>query len=140
MMDWLGALPVMLAEFVAATVLIVGLAFSTSFLLMMTITLVLGFVVQGAQGALIAVSASFYPTAIRSTGVGWAFGVGRIGSIVGPVLGGLLLTMRWGPREIILAGAIPSLCAVAATLVSMWRQNNSISRQKENQAIEEQPV
>jgi MFS transporter, AAHS family, 4-hydroxybenzoate transporter len=140
MMDWWGALPVMLAEFVASTVLIVGLAFSTSFVLMMAITLVLGFVVQGAQGALIAVSASFYPTAIRSTGVGWAFGVGRIGSIVGPVLGGLLLTMRWGPREIILAGSIPSLCAVAATLVSIWRQNNSIPRQKENQTIEEQPV
>jgi AAHS family 4-hydroxybenzoate transporter-like MFS transporter len=140
MMNWWGALPVLLAEFVATALLIVALASFSSFALMMAITLVLGFVVEGAQGALIAVSASFYPTAIRSTGVGWAFGVGRIGSIVGPMLGGLLLTMRWGPREIIKAGAIPALCAVVAILVSMWRLNNFAPTQKENQTVEEQPV
>jgi len=140
MMDRWGMFAVMLAEFVVSTLLIVSLAFSTSLLLTMTITLVLGFVVQGAQGGLAAVAANFYPTAIRSTGVGWALGVGRIGSIVGPMLGGLMLTMRWGPREIFLAGSIPALCAAAATLLSMRRQRNFPANQKETEVIEEQAV
>jgi AAHS family 4-hydroxybenzoate transporter-like MFS transporter len=35
--------------------------------------------------------ANFYDTALRSTGVGWAIGIGRIGSIVGPAMGGILI-------------------------------------------------
>ena len=50
-----------------------------------------GLGIIGGQNACHALTAAFYPTAIRSTGVGWALGIGRIGSIVGPVLGGLLL-------------------------------------------------
>ena len=64
----------MLAEFAVSALLIASLAYSNSFPLTMLITLVLGFVVQGAQGALGALAATFYPTAIRSTGVGWALG------------------------------------------------------------------
>lgn len=45
----------------------------------------------GAQMCTVVYCASFYETALRSTGVGWAIGIGRVGSIVGPVLGGLLL-------------------------------------------------
>lgn len=45
----------------------------------------------GAQMCTVVYCASFYETALRSTGVGWAIGIGRIGSIVGPALGGLLL-------------------------------------------------
>jgi AAHS family 4-hydroxybenzoate transporter-like MFS transporter len=45
----------------------------------------------GAQMCTVVYCASFYDTALRSTGVGWALGIGRIGSVVGPVVGGLLL-------------------------------------------------
>jgi AAHS family 4-hydroxybenzoate transporter-like MFS transporter len=45
----------------------------------------------GAQMCTIALCASFYETSLRATGVGWAIGIGRIGSIVGPVLGGVLI-------------------------------------------------
>ena len=140
MTDRWGAFAVLLAEFAASTLLIVSLAFSQTFLLTMIITLVLGFAVQSAQGALGALAATFYPTAIRSTGVGWALGVGRIGSIVGPMLGGLMLTLRWGPRQILLAGAIPALCAAAATLLSLLRQRNLPADRKETEVIEELPV
>jgi MFS transporter, AAHS family, 4-hydroxybenzoate transporter len=45
----------------------------------------------GAQMCTVAYSAGFYETSLRATGVGWAIGVGRIGAIVGPVLGGHLI-------------------------------------------------
>ena len=138
MMNAWGTFSVMLAEFVATVTLIVSLGFSTSLPVIMAITLLLGFAVQGAQGALNAVAATFYPTAIRSTGVGWAIGVGRIGSIMGPMLGGLLLTLRWGPREILQAGAIPAVCAAAATLWSMARQRKFIANRNATKVIEDQ--
>ena len=72
-----------------------------------------------------AASASFYPTSMRSTGVGWALGVGRIGSIVGPVLGGVLLSMTWTPQQILLSGTVPALCAVAAVLISNLVQTSA---------------
>ena len=60
-MNLWSAFPVLLTEFLCTTLLIAALAYSTSFPLMMTITFVLGFVVQGAQGGLSAVAATFYP-------------------------------------------------------------------------------
>ena len=74
--------------------------------------------IQGAQAGLNALAASFYPTAVRSTGVGWALGVGRVGSIVGPLIGGTLLSMGWSPQRIFLAGMAPALCASIAILGS----------------------
>ena len=140
MMNQWGAWTVVLAEFLASTALIAGMAYSTSFPLTMLITLVLGFMTQGAQGGLIAISATFYPTAIRSTGVGWAFGVGRVGSVVGPMLGGLMLTLQWSPRQIFMAGSIPALCAASATLLSMWREKNSRVNHKDSKTAEELPA
>jgi AAHS family 4-hydroxybenzoate transporter-like MFS transporter len=85
---------------------------------MMTVTFVLGVAIQGAQAGLNALAAGFYPTTVRATGVGWALGVGRVGSIVGPAIGGMLLTMGWTPQRIFLAGMAPALCASIAILGS----------------------
>ena len=68
----------------------------------------------GGQNASHALSSEFYPTRIRSTGVGWALGIGRIGSIVGPVVGGLLLTQNTPMREVFWAAVIPALIAATA--------------------------
>jgi AAHS family 4-hydroxybenzoate transporter-like MFS transporter len=125
LMNGFGAKGILVFEFVISTLLIGSLAFSTSFALIMTITFILGFTIQGAQGGLNALAARFYPTAIRSTGVGWALGVGRIGSIVGPVLGGIMLSIGWHPRQIFLAGTIPSLCAAVAILLTGSLRGNS---------------
>jgi AAHS family 4-hydroxybenzoate transporter-like MFS transporter len=65
----------------------------------------------GCQHGVNAVSGALYPTVIRSTGAGWALGVGRIGQIVGPLSGGLLLGFGWPPRDIFLAASGPALAA-----------------------------
>ena len=135
-----GAFPVLLTEFLCTTLLIASLAFSNSFTLMMTITFVLGFVVQGAQGGLSAVAATFYPISIRSTGIGWCLGIGRIGSIVGPMLGGVMLKLDWSPREILLAGSIPALCAAAATFTSLRLRSNFPAEQQAADLAEESAI
>lgn len=52
---------------------------------------VLMYFVHGGFTGLYAVAARLYPTEIRTTGVGWAIGAGRIGAIVGPAAAGLIL-------------------------------------------------
>jgi AAHS family 4-hydroxybenzoate transporter-like MFS transporter len=100
------------ALFVAA----IGLFGSPVGLVMAIITLA-GFFVIGAQFCMNVLAASYYPTAIRSTGVGWALGIGRIGSIVGPVLGGIVLSLGWSTAELFLASAAPALVASMAVFL-----------------------
>jgi AAHS family 4-hydroxybenzoate transporter-like MFS transporter len=75
---------------------------------------VAGFCVAGGQIASNALAAGFYPTSVRATGVGWALGIGRIGSIVGPLVGGVLLSLKWSAGEVFLAAAVAALCAALA--------------------------
>ena len=51
---------------------------------------------------------------VRSTGVGWALGIGRIGSIVGPLVGGMMLARQVGPETLFSAAAVPALIACIA--------------------------
>ncbi len=91
-------------------------ALPASFGPIMGVAFILGIAVQGGQTGLNALVADYYPTAIRSTGVGWALAVGRIGSIVGPILGGVMLSLEWNLHQIFLAATVPALCAGLAIL------------------------
>jgi AAHS family 4-hydroxybenzoate transporter-like MFS transporter len=82
--------------------------------LVTTAVFVAGFCTVGGQIAANALAAGFYPTSIRATGVGWALGVGRIGSIVGPLVGGVLLSLKWSAGEVFVAAACAALCAALA--------------------------
>jgi AAHS family 4-hydroxybenzoate transporter-like MFS transporter len=76
-----------------------------------------GFGIIGGQTAANAAAAASYPTAIRSTGVGWALGIGRIGSVVGPMLGGVLISMHVPNRDIFFLAVAPALCAALAAFL-----------------------
>jgi AAHS family 4-hydroxybenzoate transporter-like MFS transporter len=88
----------------------------------MIATFLAGFGVVGAQIGMNALAASLYPTAIRSTGVGWALGVGRIGSIIGPVAGGILLGFGWNAQSVVLIAVVPALLAGIAVIALRSRE------------------
>ena len=77
---------------------------------------VAGMLSIGAQMCTVSFCASFYGTHLRATGVGWAMGIGRVGAICGPVLGGLLLDAGMGTAALFSTTAVASLGAAAA----MW--------------------
>jgi AAHS family 4-hydroxybenzoate transporter-like MFS transporter len=89
---------------------------------LMIATFFAGFGVVGAQIGMNALAAGLYPTAIRSTGVGWALGVGRIGSIIGPLAGGVLLGLGWNAQSIVLIAAVPALLAGIAVVALRGRE------------------
>jgi AAHS family 4-hydroxybenzoate transporter-like MFS transporter len=72
-----------------------------------------GFCIVGGQIAANALAAAFYPTSVRATGIGWALGIGRVGSIIGPLVGGVLLAEK-SAEVVFLTAAGAALCAALA--------------------------
>jgi AAHS family 4-hydroxybenzoate transporter-like MFS transporter len=98
----------------AICVFLIGESGSSATWLILTV-FAAGFGVIGAQNGANALAAEVYPTEARSTGVGWALGVGRIGSIIGPTLGGMLIGTT--PRLFAYA-TVPLMLAATAALVA----------------------
>jgi AAHS family 4-hydroxybenzoate transporter-like MFS transporter len=82
--------------------------------LLFLIVFIAGWCVVGAQPGINALAATYYPTYLRSTGVGWGLGIGRMGAIVGPVLGGEFMRRQWSTEDIFFAAAVPALVSTVA--------------------------
>jgi MFS transporter, AAHS family, 4-hydroxybenzoate transporter len=81
-----------------------------------------GFV--GSQTALNGFAAALYPAHVRSTGVGWALGVGRLGGIFGPIVGGGLLAFGLPANEVMLFACVPGvITAVMVTVLGLHRHS-----------------
>jgi len=110
--DHVAAHRVLGAAYAVAACFIVLIAFAGTDLRVLVPGLFFtGFGVVGAQIGMNALAAGMYPAAIRSTGVGWALGVGRIGSIVGPTIGGWLLALGWTTGGLFALAAAPAFVA-----------------------------
>src|SRR5437867_11213186 len=83
-----------------------------------------GFCISGSQVGANALSANFYPTDCRATGVSWANGVGRIGSVLGSVGGGAMLSMNMSLPTVFLVVGIPAVIA-GLTLFAFGRQRTA---------------
>ncbi|MBZ5578972.1 MAG: MFS transporter [Acidobacteriia bacterium] len=77
--------------------------------LLFSVVFVAGIGIVGGQSAINAMAATLYPTDLRSTGIGAGLGIGRIGSIVGPTVAGVLIGLKWTTHELFLAAAVPAL-------------------------------
>ena len=96
--------------FGAIFMILFGLA-PSEILVLLGLTFLIGFFAQGGFSGLYAVAARIYPADIRTTGVGWAIGIGRFGAVAGPYVGGLLATNSWSMAALFIFFAIPLLAA-----------------------------
>jgi AAHS family 4-hydroxybenzoate transporter-like MFS transporter len=128
---------VLAATYLAAALCIglVGVFLGGSVMAIMVAVFCAGFCVVGAQIGANAMAARAYPTAIRATGVGSALGVGRIGSIIGPVLGGAFLALQWSPAGVLALGIIPMLVAALAAAAIHLHAPRLSANAGERQAI-----
>jgi AAHS family 4-hydroxybenzoate transporter-like MFS transporter len=78
------------------------------------ILMVAGMGVIGAQVGVTALASMSYPVAMRATGLGWALGVGRVGSIVGPAIGGFVVATADDARLVYLGCIAPVLIGMGA--------------------------
>jgi AAHS family 4-hydroxybenzoate transporter-like MFS transporter len=91
----------------AISIALIGQPFLTLPLLFAAV-FIAGWCVTGGQPGVNSLAAVYYPTYLRSTGIGWGLGIGRIGAIIGPVVGGELMALKWAPREVFYAAAVPA--------------------------------
>jgi MFS transporter, AAHS family, 4-hydroxybenzoate transporter len=115
LMDRYNPHVVLFCSCVLAACFILMLGFSTGSVVLLVIAVFgAGIGTGGSQIGINALSAAYYPTASRATGVSWANAVGRIGSVDGSLVGGQLLLFGWGLRAVYSMAAIPALVAAIA--------------------------
>jgi MFS transporter, AAHS family, 4-hydroxybenzoate transporter len=104
------AIPVLVAAYVASAGLFVLFAIGPgSQAAWMALLVLVGAGAIGSQMALGSFSASFYPSEIRATGLGWSGGVGRLGAIIGPLVMAALLKLSISSSVILALLMIPML-------------------------------
>jgi AAHS family 4-hydroxybenzoate transporter-like MFS transporter len=80
-----------------------------------------GMAITGSQTGANGACGKLYPARMRTTGLGWALGIGRLGGIAAPVLGGYLLALGVAPTRIFLSACLFALIAAAATALLVFR-------------------
>jgi len=90
---------------------------SIPYSVLLALSLAAGICVLGAQFGNNAAAGLLYPTEFRAKAVGWAFSMGRFGSILGPLVGGMLLARSWPLSNLFLAAAVPLVAAAVAAMI-----------------------
>jgi MFS family permease len=109
----------------ALLIVVFGLVMSRLHIALWT-ALLLGIIANAAMAGLYAVGPPLYPTAVRTTGMGWAIGIGRFGAILAPLVSGGLLDRGWLPAQLyFFFGAPFVVAAVAIVLIGPARAADS---------------
>lgn len=83
-----------------------------------TLVFAVGLLIIGAQGGIPALCVYLYPPAVYATAVGLSVACGRLGSILGPLIGGYLISARLGWNRLFLFAALPAIAA-AVTMTGL---------------------
>jgi len=94
----------------------------------------------GTQIVAYAYVGQFYPMAVRSTGIGWASGIGRSGAILAPILIGFLVSIHLSLQQNFIAIAIPAVFAIIAIALVDHRRSASVHHEDVCAEIAEPPV
>ena len=109
--------------FAFASVFIFGYFASCTFVVVAIVSVIMGFFVIGSNSGLMGLATISYPADIRGTGLGWATGIGRSGSLLAPIIGGIMLTERWSVNAICTTNAL--LALVVILIIFIMQKVNS---------------
>lgn len=133
--------PVLTIMFTVGAIALILLGFKSPQAILYTLIAIAGAATIGSQILLYTFVAQFYPAVVRSTGMGWASGIGRIGAIVGPVLTGALLTLQLPHQMNFMAIAIPGvIAALAIFLVNLKASVDQTKTVKQLSLVENESV
>jgi AAHS family 4-hydroxybenzoate transporter-like MFS transporter len=91
------------------------------YMILYVMTFLAGMTIIGSQTGLNGTCGKLYPARMRTSGLGWALGIGRLGAVVAPVLGGYLLALGLAPTRIFLVACLFALIAALATALLAFR-------------------
>ncbi len=104
---------------VAAAVFLMIFSMKMPLLSVLGVAMLIGLSLQGGFSGFYSLAAKLYPADVRSSGIGWAIGIGRGGAIIGPLMGGFLLARELPLWVVFAAFAAP--LAVSGILAALVR-------------------
>lgn len=96
--------------------LVLFATYATDLGMAFAVALFIGFFIFGSMAGLYSLAPILYPAVIRTTGMGWSIGIGRIGAIIAPTIVGFLLDTGWQAAELYYAFTIPLILAMFTVL------------------------
>ncbi len=109
-------------HFAAGIVFIALIALvAMSYLALMAVVFFSGMTIVGSQTGANATAGALYPARMRTSGIGWALGIGRLGGIAAAPLGGFLLAHGLQPRHVFLSACFFAIVAAVATALLALR-------------------
>ena len=132
LIDRFGPERALAANYAAGILFIAAVAlFAMPYLLLVVVIFFSGMAIIGSQTGANAACGKLYPARMRTSGLGWALGIGRLGGIAAPMLGGYLLSIGLPPRQIFLSACLFALVAAAATALLALRGTRSTPMRSE---------
>src|SRR5699024_4138581 len=116
--------------FLVAFVTITSLGYAMNMTLLYILVAIAGAATVGTQNLTHSYTSQFYPVTMRSTALGWALGVGRIGAILGPAIGGVLLASGLTLQLNFLVFAIPGVIAALAVVIANYQSEKAIAAEQ----------
>jgi AAHS family 4-hydroxybenzoate transporter-like MFS transporter len=132
LIDRFGPERALAANYAAGILFIAAIALAAMpYLLLVVVIFFSGLTIIGSQTGANAACGKLYPARMRTSGLGWALGIGRLGGIAAPVLGGYLLSSGLPPRQIFLGACLFAAIAAVATGLLALRGTRSASMRSE---------
>jgi AAHS family 4-hydroxybenzoate transporter-like MFS transporter len=120
--DRIGPERTLAVHYAAGAVFIAIIALlSLPYVMLCAMAFLAGATITGSQTGANGTCGKLYPARMRTSGLGWALGIGRLGAIVAPLLGGYLLALGLPPTQIFLSACVFALTAAGATAALAFR-------------------
>jgi MFS transporter, AAHS family, 4-hydroxybenzoate transporter len=120
--DWIGPERALALHYAAGAVFIAMIALvALPYAMLLLVTFLAGTTIIGSQTGANGTCGKLYPARMRTSGLGWALGIGRLGGVAAPVLGGYLLSLGLAPTRIFLSSCLFALIAAVATALLAFR-------------------
>lgn len=123
--DMIGPKPVIVFTFAAAAICMFLMPWLVSPWLMYPAIAITGMGVTGTQILIYGMTSNHYPTQARQAGMSWSSGFGRLGGVVGPSLGGMLITMGLGASDAFMIFAIATVIGAVCTVMVPVRRHQA---------------
>jgi MFS transporter, AAHS family, 4-hydroxybenzoate transporter len=143
LMDKFDPFRMLKAAFVLTFVMfaVFGLLADNPFIVIAIVSTVTGFFAFGGNAGVMALGTLSYPLDIRTTGLGYAYAVGKIGSMLAPAVGGMLLSLDWSVSQICITNGLAALLVFAAIMILQRHLAATTERRNEiSEGAESQPA
>jgi AAHS family 4-hydroxybenzoate transporter-like MFS transporter len=118
LMDRFGHVRMLAMSFFIGSIFITLIGYATVSLSVLPLVIfAAGFFAVGGHLGINALAGNLYPTFMRSTGIGWALGAGRFGSLISPIIGGMVLALHWPATTIFALVAVPAFIGSLSVLI-----------------------